>query len=100
MRLLKVGGAENLKNWKGYVTCDKKNDHDRKGCGTVMEIEEGDLGLMYWEDGSSQHYYVAVRCPECGKHNNVRNVPNSILVRMVDSMNRGGSGFDGYSSER
>jgi hypothetical protein len=46
MRLLKVGGTENVKNWKGYVTCDKKNDHDKTGCGTVMEIEEGDLGLM------------------------------------------------------
>ncbi|MCX5735228.1 MAG: hypothetical protein NTW68_13005 [candidate division NC10 bacterium] len=99
MRLLKAGGTENLKNWKGYVTCDKKNEHDGKGCGTVMEIEERDLGLMYWEDASSQHYYVAVRCPECGKHNIVRNVPNSILVRMVDSMNRGGSRFDGYSRE-
>ena len=99
MRVLMVGGVESRKNWKGYITCAKRTDHDRNGCGAVLEVEEVDLSLMYWEDRSTQHYYVAVRCPECGKANEVKNVPETILGRLIDSMEHGRSLFDGYSRE-
>ena len=60
MGVLLGGGGE--KNWKGYVSCEKHHDYEKPGCGAVMEVEEGDLILMYWEDGSSEHFYPAVRC--------------------------------------
>jgi len=90
-------GGEGEKNWKGYVSCQKYHDHEKRGCGAVMEVEEGDLILMYWEDGSSEHFYPAVRCPLCGKYNAAKGVPKSILERMVDSLKKGKAVFDGYS---
>jgi hypothetical protein len=99
MKVLVVGGTEGQKNWRGYVSCEKKNNHDQPGCGAVLEVEERDLNLMYWEDGSSQHYYVGVRCPECGKYNEARHVPKPIFDRLVHAMNHGTAIFDGYSQE-
>lgn len=99
MKVLIVRGKESPKSWKGYVACEKRNNHDKQGCGAVLEIEEGDLNLMYWEDNSSQHYYVAVRCPECGKPNEVKDVPRTILERMVEMLKHGKTLFDGYVSE-
>jgi hypothetical protein len=99
MKVLVVGGTEARRNWKGYVTCDKKNAHDKPGCGAVLEVEEPDLNLMYWEDGTSQHYYIAVRCPECGKYNEARQVPKPIFERLVDAMHHGKAVFDGYGEE-
>ena len=96
MKVLVVGGTEARRSWKGYVSCDKKNEHDKPGCGAVLEVEEADLNLMYWEDGSSQHYYIAVRCPECGKYNEAKHVPKPIFGRLVDAMSHGKAVFDGY----
>jgi hypothetical protein len=99
MKVLMVGGTEARKNWKGYLSCDKKSDRDKPGCGAVLEVEEGDLYLMYWEDGSSQHYYVAVRCPECGKYIEAKHVPKPMVERLVNGMSHGRAIFDGYSQE-
>jgi len=99
MRVVMVGGVESRKNWKGYVTCAKQNEHDHDGCGAVLEVEETDLSLMYWEDKSFQHFYVAIKCPECRKANEVKNVPETILGRLIDSMEHGKTLFDGYSRD-
>ena len=90
-------GGEGEKNWKGYVSCGKHHDHEKHGCGAVMEVEEEDLILMYWEDGSSEHFYPAVRCPLCGKYNEAKGVPESVCERMVDSLKKGKTVFDGHS---
>jgi hypothetical protein len=90
-------GGEGEKNWKGYVSCEKHHDHEREGCGAVMEVEEGDLILMYWEDRSLEHFYPAVRCPLCGKYTEVKNVPMAVFERTVDSLKKGKTVFDGYS---
>jgi hypothetical protein len=90
-------GREGEKNWKGYVSCGKHHDHEKQGCGAVMEVEEADLILMYWEDASSEHFYPAVRCPLCGKYSEANDVPKSVFERMVDSLKKGKALFDGYS---
>jgi hypothetical protein len=90
-------GREGEKNWKGYVSCGKHHDYEKQGCGAVMEVEEEDLILMYWEDGSSEHFYPAVRCPLCGKYNEAKDVTKSVFERMVDSLKKGKALFDGYS---
>jgi len=97
MRVLRAAGTDLGKNWNGYVSCDRKNEHDKAGCGAVLEVDEADLNLLYWEDAESQHYYLAVRCPECGKYNAVRGVPRSVHERILDSLNHGKSIFDGYT---
>ena len=95
MRVLLAREGE--KNWKGFVSCGKHHDHEGQGCGAVMEVEEEDLTLMYWEDGSSEHFYPAVRCPLCGKYNEAKDVPKSVFERMIDSLKKGKAVFDGHT---
>ncbi len=90
-------GGEGEKNWKGYVSCEKRTEHEKEGCGAVMEVEEADLVLMYWEDRSSEHFYPAVRGPLCGKYNEVKSSPKAVFERVVDTLKKGKAIFDGYS---
>jgi len=85
MKVLMVGGTEARRNWKGYVRATRRMSNDTPGCGAVLEVEERPEPDVL-EDGTSQHYYVAVRCPECGKYNEPRHVPTPIFERLVDAM--------------
>jgi len=96
MRVLK--GGEGEKNWRGYVSCEKRHEHEQPGCGAVLEIESGDLTLMYWEDRASQHFYPAVRCPLCGKYTEAPRVPKTILENLVRSLGQAKAVFDGRAA--
>jgi len=96
MRVLK--GGEGEKNWRGYVGCEKRHAHEPPGCGAVLEVEPADLILMYWEDGSSEHFYPAVRCPVCGKHTEALRVPKGIVENLLRSLGEAKAVFDGRAA--
>ncbi len=69
-----------LKEWKTNVRCGKDDKSDRsEPCGALFEVKADDLLHRYWLGTHSSHSYTAVRCPECGKINRVREVPEIVF---------------------
>jgi len=97
MKILKSGSFKDPEKWRATVTCMKKDKFDTSGCRAKMEIDMRDLFLMYWEGTHFQHHYTAVRCPQCGKYNRVRNVPDYVLEKVWTCEAKRAAVFDGFS---
>jgi len=99
MRLVKCGHVPKSLTWdawKARVTCKKQDKYDSKGCEAVLEITVGDLVMLYWKGTHFTHYYAAVKCPCCGKHNAVE-LSDTIWKRFNVYANRRKAIFDGFS---
>lgn len=99
MKVLKHGKIGDLAHWKTVVSCGKKDAYDEVGCGAELEIAKEDLVLMYWHGTHFPHYYGAVKCPQCGKYNKVKDIPDSTWGEVATPKNKKGAKFDGFSEE-
>lgn len=97
MKIVTDGQLGDPAKWTTTVKCGKKDPPDTKGCGAEMEITATDLILMYWEGTHFTHHYAAVRCPQCGKYNRVKDVPEPIYDKLDTARNRRKAVFDGFS---
>ncbi len=99
MKILKEGSVKpiNLKMWRAQVVCKKDDKYDKeKPCGAELEVSEKDLIVRYYEGAWSDHYYLAARCPLCGKINRARGIPGVIYERVMKRKKRSAA-FDGFS---
>lgn len=97
MEVVKDGKVGNPENWKTVVSCSKKDAYDSVGCGAELEVRPNDLILMYFKGSHSNHYYTAVKCPQCGKYDRVRDVPKPIWEKIHTNANKAKAIFDGFS---
>jgi len=98
MEIVKDGNIGNPDDWKAEVKCDKNDKYDKDGCGAVLSIAAADLVMMYWYGSHFLHFYTAVRCPQCGKYNEVK-VPNLVWEKFNTAKNQNKAIFDGFSDE-
>lgn len=96
MKVIKNGSVVpgGIDNWKVEVTCHQRIKREKEGCGAVLEVAKKDLVMMHWFGTHFQHWYTAVRCPQCGKYNAV-DVPDPIWQRFNTKKRRARSVFDG-----
>lgn len=101
MKILKDGKMGNPEHWKTKVICHKKDKYDKDGCEAEMEVTATDLVLMYWHGTHWPHYYVAVKCPQCGKYTppGKGNVPEPIFEKINTLENQNMAIFDGFSDD-
>lgn len=90
-------GAVDSENWKASVICHKRDKPDREGCGAVLEVTKADLEMLFWRGSHFPHYYAAVKCPMCGKHNVPKNIPKPVWEKFNTDKNRIKAVFDGFS---
>ena len=98
MKVIKKGKVEERKNWK-KVTCQKDDKYDKEeGCGAILSVTVKDLVMMFFRGTHYRHYYTAIKCPQCGKHNRVM-LPDSIWRKLNTEENRSKALFDGFSDD-
>ncbi|HEY4474914.1 MAG TPA: hypothetical protein VJC06_03265 [Candidatus Paceibacterota bacterium] len=97
MEVVKDGKVGNPEEWKTEVICRKKDKFDEDGCGAVLSVTAKDLVMMYWHGTHFRHNYTAIRCPQCGKHNRIRDVPKLVWEKFNNVENRNKSISDGFS---
>jgi hypothetical protein len=78
-----------------HVTCKKRDEHDSKGCGARLRIEEKDLVPRYWKASHSQNYYFSVICPRCRHYCHVRFSDGVFEELMTEDMRQRAT-FDGF----
>lgn len=98
MRVISERNVVRPEDWIATVLCEAKDQHDPAGCGTQLEVTAKDLKLLYWKGSHFNHYYTAVKCPQCGKYNREKNVPDPIYKKMTSTeRKRSKAIFDGFS---
>ena len=97
MKVLKDGEHGPPEDWSEELTCKKRDKYDKKGCGAVLQVTFEDLVMMYWHGTHFPHYYSAVKCPQCGKYNATKNLPNPLWVKFNTKARRRKAVFDGFS---
>lgn len=97
VEVVKNGKVGNPDAYKTEVKCEKKDKFDKDGCGAVLAVTAQDLIMMYWHGTHFRHNYTAVRCPQCGKYNRVRDVPPLVWEKFNTVKNREKAIFDGFS---
>jgi phage FluMu protein Com len=86
--------------WKATVRCAKRDKQDRKGCGTVVQVTQKDLIMLFWRGSHYPHYYLGVQCPTCGKYNVTKDkddVPEWIWKKFNTARGKKKAIFDGFS---
>ncbi len=98
MEVIKDGSIGPIENWSTEVTCEKQDKFDKKEhCGAILKVGMKDLILMYWEGTHFTHHYTGMKCPQCGKYNAVKHVPDSIWKKLNTAKARSKAVFDGFS---
>lgn len=96
MDVIKDGEIGNLEDWETEITCDKKNGgDDKEGCGAVLSVNAKDPIMMWWHGTHFKHWYAAVRCPQCGKYNQVK-LPDLLWEQFNTTKNKKNATFDGF----
>ena len=97
MKTKRSGKFGPVEGWSKEVTCGKQDKLDENGCGAVFEVVLEDLVWAYWHGTHFRHHYPAIRCPECGKLNQARDVSDALLAKLAEIKPKADAEFDGFS---
>lgn len=98
MEILKEGSVPSKKEFfrDAKVTCMKRDEYDRGGCGVVLRFGPDDLVPRYYEASHSNKYYFVVICPRCA-HDCFIKLSTVVWQEIMTEEMKKKATFDGFS---